>query len=75
MGNQRLLYRHNEDLTALFELLAQGKIKPAIERRMNLTEAAAAHKLIEQANVQGRIVLMINENQYQTISPARPTSL
>ena len=50
-------------MTALFELLAQGKIKPAIERRMNLTEAAAAHKLIEQADAQGRIVLMVNENR------------
>ena len=43
-----------------FDLLAQGKIKPAIERRMKLTEAVEAHKLIEQAAVRGRIVLMVN---------------
>ncbi len=49
-----------EDLTALFELLSKGKIKPAIERRMNLEDAAQAHGLIEQAAVKGRIVLMIN---------------
>jgi NADPH2:quinone reductase len=50
-----------EDLSALFDLLAQGKIRPAIERRMKLTEAVDAHKLIEQAAVKGRIVLMVGE--------------
>jgi len=51
-----------EDLTALFDLLAQGKIKPAIERRMTLDDAVEAHKLIEKAAVKGRIVLMVGEN-------------
>ena len=50
-----------EDLTALFDLLAQGKIKPAIERRMKLEEAAEAHKLVEQAAVKGRIVLLVGD--------------
>lgn len=49
-----------EDLATLFDLLAQGKIKPSIERRMKLTDAVEAHKLIEQAAVKGRIVLMVN---------------
>ncbi len=49
-----------EDLAALFDLLAQRKIKPSIERRMKLDEAVEAHKLIEQAAVKGRIVLMVN---------------
>jgi NADPH2:quinone reductase len=49
-----------EDLTKLFGLLAQGKIKPVIARRMPLREAASAHQLIEQAAVNGRIVLMVN---------------
>ena len=39
------------DLTALFDLLAQGKIKPAITERMGLAEAAYAHKLVERAAV------------------------
>jgi NADPH:quinone reductase len=50
-----------EDLAALFELLAQGNIKPAIERRMTLADAVEAHKLIEEAAVKGRIVLMVGE--------------
>ena len=48
-----------KDLATLFDLLAEGKIKPAIERRMRLEDAVEAHKLIENADVQGRIVLMV----------------
>ena len=50
-----------EDLAELFNLLVQGKIKPVIEKRMKLEEAAQAHELIEQAKVKGRLVLMVNE--------------
>ena len=50
-----------EDLSVLFDLLAAGKIKPSIERRMNLEDATQAHELIEEAAVKGRIVLMVNE--------------
>lgn len=57
--NNREWFR--EDLGALFKLLAEGKIKPSIERRMKLTDAVEAHQLIEQAAVKGRIVLMVNE--------------
>ncbi|NIA26115.1 MAG: zinc-binding dehydrogenase [Gammaproteobacteria bacterium] len=51
---------YREDLATLFDLLAQGKIKPVIAERMELEEAAQAHHLVEQATVQGRIVLMVN---------------
>ena len=50
-----------QDLGALFGLLKEGKIKPSIERRMKLQDAARAHELIEQAAVKGRIVLLVNE--------------
>ena len=50
-----------EDLGVLFDLLAAGKLKPAIERMMKLEEAKEAHELIEQAAVKGRIVLEIGE--------------
>jgi len=55
-----------EDLTALFGLLADGKIKPVIEKRMSLDEAAQAHELIEQAAVKGRIVLIVNKAEELT---------
>ncbi|NOY55553.1 MAG: zinc-binding dehydrogenase [Actinobacteria bacterium] len=51
-----------EDLTALFDLLVQGKIRPVIAKRMELEEAAQAHRLVEQAAVQGRIVLVVDAN-------------
>ena len=48
-----------EDLSKLFALLAQGKIKPIITR-MPLGEAARAHELIGKASMKGKIVLMCN---------------
>lgn len=46
----------SEDLTKLFDLLAQGKIKPVIAARMPLAEVRRAHELIETGGVQGKIV-------------------
>jgi len=51
-----------EDLGALFGLLKERKIKPSIERRMKLKNAAQAHELIEQAAVKGRIVLVMHDD-------------
>lgn len=49
-----------EDLTTLFDLLRAGKIKPVVARTMGLAEAAKAHHLVEEGNVGGKIVLLIN---------------
>ncbi len=51
----------SEDLTRLFDLLAQNKIKPVIAARMPLAEAKRAHELVEKAEVQGKIVLTVAE--------------
>jgi NADPH:quinone reductase-like Zn-dependent oxidoreductase len=58
-----------EDLGALFSLLAAGKIKPAIERTMALEDAAEAHRLIEVADVKGRIVLEMREENSANMVP------
>ena len=50
-----------EDLNTLFDLLKQGKIKPVIAKRMPLTEVRRAHRLIEEAKVMGKIVLLVSE--------------
>ena len=50
-----------EDLTVLMNLLKEGKIKPVISRRMPLTEAVEAHKLLESSNVEGKIILVVNK--------------
>ena len=48
-----------EDLGVLFQLLSEKKIKPVIGKVMKLSEAAEAHKLVEAASVQGKIILNI----------------
>jgi NADPH:quinone reductase-like Zn-dependent oxidoreductase len=48
-----------EDLSKLFDLLAQEKVKPILTR-MPLAEAARAHELIGKAAVRGKVVLMCN---------------
>jgi NADPH2:quinone reductase len=47
-----------EDLTTLFDLLRQGKLKPLIARRLPLTEARQAHDLLGAGSVTGKIVLV-----------------
>jgi NADPH:quinone reductase-like Zn-dependent oxidoreductase len=47
-----------EDLTALFDLLEQQKIKPLIAKRFPLAEARQAHELLGKEGVTGKIVLV-----------------
>jgi len=47
------------DLTKLFELLSNSKIKPSIWKRMPLSGARQAHELIEQSKPIGKIILEI----------------
>jgi NADPH:quinone reductase-like Zn-dependent oxidoreductase len=47
-----------EDLTALFDLLRQGKIRPIIAERIPLSEAARAHELLGRGSLIGKIVLV-----------------
>ncbi|MCB0643107.1 MAG: zinc-binding dehydrogenase [Phaeodactylibacter sp.] len=49
-----------QDLQQLFQWLSEGKLKPGIARKMKLEEARAAHEMIEQGGVQGRIVLLMD---------------
>ncbi len=62
---QRRMWRHpnafREDLTALFDLLRGGKIKPVIAARLPLAEAKQAHELLARGSVTGKIVLLCGE--------------
>jgi NADPH2:quinone reductase len=49
-----------QDLTALFDLLLQQKIKPLIAKRIPLAEARDAHELLGSGGVIGKIVLVRN---------------
>jgi NADPH:quinone reductase-like Zn-dependent oxidoreductase len=56
-----------EDVSTLFELLAQGKIKPLIAAQFPLTEVDRAHELLAKG-IKGKIVLNgINHDRSQTI--------
>jgi NADPH:quinone reductase len=47
-----------QDLTALFELLQQQKIKPIVAKRFPLSEARQAQELLGKGGVVGKIVLV-----------------
>jgi NADPH2:quinone reductase len=47
-----------QDLTTLFDLLGRGDLKPIIDRRLPLEQAALAHELLAQGGTVGKIVLV-----------------
>lgn len=47
-----------DDLSKLFSLLAQEKVKPIIAERIPLGEVARAHELLEKGSAIGKIVLI-----------------
>lgn len=49
-----------QDLTALFGLLAEGKLHPVIAARLPLEQAVQAHEQLERADVSGKLVLIPN---------------
>jgi NADPH2:quinone reductase len=49
-----------QDLSALFDLLQQKKIKPLIAQRLTLPEARHAHELLGKGGVTGKLVLVCN---------------
>jgi NADPH:quinone reductase-like Zn-dependent oxidoreductase len=51
---------YRDDLARLFALLAAGKLNPVIADRLPLEEAVTAHRKLEQAEVQGKLVLTPN---------------
>jgi NADPH:quinone reductase-like Zn-dependent oxidoreductase len=50
-----------EDWTTLFQLLEEGRIKPAIAEKFPLLEAAEANELLESGKVSGHVVLLAPE--------------
>ena len=52
--------KFRQDLTVLFDLLRQNKIKPLIARRFPLADARHAHEMLGKGGVTGKIVLVCN---------------
>ncbi len=63
-----------EDLTALFDLLQQQKIKPLIAQRFPLAEARQAHELLGKGSVTGKIVLLCNGGSSDVIDQSSPVT-
>ncbi|MBX3024948.1 zinc-binding dehydrogenase [bacterium] len=55
-----------QDLTALFDLLRQQRIKPLVARRFPLAEARAAHELLGKGGITGKIVLVCDGSARDT---------
>jgi NADPH2:quinone reductase len=47
-----------QDLTTLFDLLGRGNLKPVIDRRLPLEQAALGHELLRKGDTVGKIVLV-----------------
>jgi NADPH:quinone reductase-like Zn-dependent oxidoreductase len=47
-----------QDLTTLFDLLRRGELKPVIERRLPLEQAALAQELLVKGETIGKLVLV-----------------
>ena len=47
-----------QDLTTLFDLLGRGELKPVIDRRLSLEQAALAHELLGKGETVGKIVFV-----------------
>jgi len=56
LGKDNAWYR--ETLTELLDLLAAGRIKPVVAKRIPLAEAARAHELLERGGYAGKVVLI-----------------
>jgi NADPH2:quinone reductase len=55
-----------QDLTALFDLLQQQKIKPLIAQQFPLAEARHAHELLGKGGAIGKIVLLPNGSSLES---------
>ncbi len=52
---------YKEDLTVLLDMLERGEIKPQIDRKIPLSAIKEAHELIESGNLQGKIIIEMEE--------------
>lgn len=50
-----------EDVQALFQLLSEGKLQPAIAQSVPLADVVDVHKRIERAEIAGKVVLRCGE--------------
>jgi NADPH:quinone reductase-like Zn-dependent oxidoreductase len=57
---QKLPAEFAQDVQALMKLLVDGKLKPAVAGRYPLADAANVHRMIDKAEIAGKVVLICN---------------
>ena len=59
---------NKEDLTAVGEFIAAGKVTPVIDRRYRLSESSEAFRYVEKGHVRGKVVITL-EPGFETAAP------
>jgi NADPH:quinone reductase-like Zn-dependent oxidoreductase len=62
MGSMGVTKPNKKDLLILKELLESGKVKPVIDRCYPLNEAADAIRYLEEGHAQGKVVIIVTQN-------------
>ena len=57
-----LLVKPNKDLAFMKELIEAGKVKPVIDRRYQLSEAAEALRYYAEGHARGKVVITVEHN-------------
>jgi NADPH:quinone reductase-like Zn-dependent oxidoreductase len=53
---------NKEDLTTMHDLMATGKVIPAIDKRYSLSETPEAIRYLEKGHAQGKVVITVDQN-------------
>lgn len=61
LGNL-MMKPNQEDLSLLTELMADGKVKPVIERKYSLRELPEAIRYVEKGHAKGKIIITVKED-------------